>query len=85
MKFVLNTFKYGLPRDANGICNSLTRIHPTSFDELLSRVNEFTRVEDDEIAVSGSADHRKGNGGGNGNGKFDRSKRKRNEDFSIVT
>ena len=56
MKFALNTFKYGLPRDSNGIYNSLTRVPPTSFDELLSRVNEFARVEDDQIATSGSAE-----------------------------
>ena len=28
MKFDLNTFKYGLPRDSNGIYNSLTKIPP---------------------------------------------------------
>ena len=46
-------------------------------------MNEFPRVEDDEIVVSCSTDHRKENGGGNEgnrNGKFNRSKRKRNED-----
>ena len=66
----------------------MTRVPPTPFDELLSRVNEFASVEDDEIAVSGSAEHKKGNGEGNEgncNGKFYRTKRKRKEDYSIVS
>ena len=84
MKFALNTFKYGLPRDSNVVYNSLTRIPRTSFDELLSRVDEFARVEDDEIVASGSAEHNKGNKG-NGNGKFDRTNRKRKDDYNIVS
>lgn len=52
LKFALNTFKCGFPRDNSGIYNSLTRIPPHTFDELLSRINEYARVEDDEIATN---------------------------------
>ena len=88
MKFALNTFKYGLPRDNNGIYNSFTRVPPYTFDELLSRVNDFIRVDDDEIAAFGYAKQKRGNGehnGGNGNGKFDKTKRKRKEYYNIVS
>ena len=64
---------YGLPRDSNVIYNSLMRVPPYTFDELLSRVNEFAGMEDDEIAVSSFAEQKRGNRGGNrgnGNGKF---------------
>lgn len=37
LKFALDTFKYGLPKDRNGIYNSLTRVPPYTFKELLSR------------------------------------------------
>lgn len=51
-RFALNTFKYGLPKDNHGIYNSLTRVPPYTFDELLLRVNEYARVEDDEMATT---------------------------------
>lgn len=47
----MNTFKYGLPKDSNDIYNSLTRVPPHTFYELLSRVKDYARVEDDAIAV----------------------------------
>lgn len=72
LKFALNTFKCGLPRDNNGIYNSLTTISFYTFDELLSRINEYACVEDDEIAANGGDDRR------GGHGKFDNSKSKRN-------
>ena len=43
--FAINTFKMGLLKDENGIYNALTRQPPITFDELLSRVNEYARVE----------------------------------------
>lgn len=55
-RFALNTFKYGLPGYTNGIYNSLTRVILYTFDELLSRVNEYAKMEDDEIAASGPAE-----------------------------
>lgn len=76
--FALNTFKYGLLRDTNGIYNSLTRVPPYNFDEFLLRVNECVRVEDDELAIIRPAEEKKGD-----NGKFDGSKRK--EDFNKVS
>lgn len=85
MKFAHNTFKYGLPKDNNGIYNSLTRVPLYTFDELLSRVNEYARMEDDKMATSGVAEERRGGNGGNGSGKFDKSKRKRKEDYSKVS
>lgn len=39
------------PEDSNGIYNNLTRVLPHTFDQLLSRVNKYARVEDDEMAV----------------------------------
>ena len=59
IKFALNTFKYGLPKDSNGIYNSLMKVPPYTFDELLSRVNEYARVEEDEMATTGTAEQRK--------------------------
>lgn len=46
------------------------------FDELLSRVNKYVRVEADEMATFSMAGERIGSSGGNDNGKFDKSKRK---------
>ena len=76
----MNTFKYGLPRDINGIYNSLTKVPPNTFDELLSRVNKYARVEDDKLAMTRPTDEKKG-----GNGKFYGSKRKRKENFNKVS
>ena len=70
LKFAINTFKYGLSKDTNGIYNSLTG--PYTFGELFSRVNEYVRVEDDELKTSEHAEERKGS-----NGKFDKTKRER--------
>ena len=50
---LLKTFKYGLPKNNNGIYNSLMRVQPFTFDELLSMVNEYLKVKDDEVATSG--------------------------------
>lgn len=47
-KFSLNTLKSGLPYDKDIIQNSLTRLPPHTFDQLLARVNEYARVEDDK-------------------------------------
>ena len=49
LRFALNTFKLALPKDENRIYNALTRQPPTTFDELLSRVNEYTKFEDDDV------------------------------------
>lgn len=65
-RFALNTFKYGLPKDTDDIYNSLTRVPPYTFNELLSRVNEFAKVKDDELDVMGPAEKKRRN-----NGKFD--------------
>ena len=80
----MNTFKYGLPKDNNGIYNSLTRVSPFTFDELLSWVNEYARVEDDEVAISGVAEHNRGNSGGTSREKFKKFKRKRKDDNIVV-
>lgn len=84
----MNTFKYGLPGDNNGIYNSLTRVLPYTFDELLSKANGFSRVEDDEIETSGIFEQIKRKGRGNGNssgGKFDKSKIKIKEYYSTIS
>lgn len=73
LKFVLNTFKYGLPRTNNGIYNSFNIIPPYTFDELLSWINEYACVVDDEITTN-VGNNRKG-----GFGKFDNLKGKRKE------
>ena len=72
-----------MPKDNNGIYNSLTKVPPYNIDELFSRVNEYARVEDNEMATSGVVEKRKGGNGANG--KFDKFKRKRKEDFSKVS
>ncbi|KAM7502432.1 hypothetical protein LguiB_001336 [Lonicera macranthoides] len=51
-RFALSTFKFGLPYDGNGIYNDLTRRPPKTFNDLLARVDEFSRVEDDDKAMS---------------------------------
>lgn len=79
LKFNLNTFKCGLPSDNSGIYNSLTKFPPYTFDELLSRINEYARVEDNEIAQM------VGMKGRCWNGKFDNSKRKRTEELNKVS
>lgn len=56
----MNTFKYGLPRNTNGIYNSLTRVPDYTFDELLSRVNEYVKVEDDEQFVTAPTKEKRG-------------------------
>ena len=78
----------GLPKDENGIYNALTRQPPTTFDELLSRVNEYARVEDGEVAEQGAAagKGKVSNGGAGGsNGKFDKSKWNRKEGNNIIS
>ena len=47
---------------------------------MLSRVNKYTRVEDDEMNSAAPAEEKKGNGG-----KFDKSKRKRKEENNTVS
>lgn len=69
----------GLPKDTNGIYNSLTRIPSYSFNELLSRVNEYAMVEDDELVTFGPVGEKK-----RGNDNFDNTKRKK-KDFSKVS
>lgn len=87
LQFALNTFKYGLPKDNSCIYNSLTRVLPQTFDELLSKINKFARVEDDELVVGdGEKQGNNNKNGGNGNaGKFGKLKRKRKEDLSEVS
>ena len=58
LKFALNIFKCGLSRENNGIYNSLSKIPPYTFYELLSRINEYSRVEDDGITANGGDDKR---------------------------
>lgn len=79
MRFALSTFKYSLPKDNNGIYNSLTKVPPYTFDELLSR------VEDDEVATSGVAEQNRGSNGSNNNSKFNKSKRKIKDEFNVVS
>ena len=38
--------------DRDGIYNDLMRRPPKDFDDLLSRIDEFARVEDDELAAN---------------------------------
>ena len=79
LKFALNTFKSGLSYDKDVIYNSLTRLPPHTFDQLLARVNEYASVEDNEaIAIRA---HESAKGGG---GKFDNSKRKIKEENNKV-
>lgn len=54
-------------------------------------VNEYTRVKDDELSTAGMGEGKmQGNNGGNGgneginSGKFDKLKKKRKENFSVV-
>lgn len=54
-----------MPNDSNGIYNSLTRVPPNTFDEWISRVNEYTKVKDDEMATSGVLEEGIGGNGGN--------------------
>lgn len=86
LRFALNTFKMGLPKDDNMIYNALTRQPPTTFDKFLSRVNEYARVRNDDTVdqgvVAGKAKVKNNKGGGS-NGKFDKSKRRRMEDYNI--
>ena len=79
-KFAVNTCKYGLQKDKDSIYNSLTRLPPYTFDDLVSRVNEYARVEDDEMNSTGPAEEKKGNGG-----KFDKSKRKMREENNTIS
>lgn len=60
----------------------MTRVPPYTFNELLSRVNEYTRVEDNKMVTSGVVEEiRESN---RGNNKFDKLKRIRKKDFSKV-
>lgn len=52
----------------------LTRQPPYTFDDLLSRVNKYAKVEDDEMSTTGAAEEKKGN-----DGNIDNSMRKRME------
>lgn len=70
-------------RDNNGIYDSLKKVPSYTFDEFLSRVNEYDKVEDDEMATSSVAEEKRECN--RGNGKFDKMKRKRKEDFSKVS
>lgn len=47
LKFTVGTFKFGLPWDSNDIYNDL----PRTFDDLLARVDEFSKVDDDDRAA----------------------------------
>lgn len=45
---------------------------PYTFDELLSKVNEYVKVEDNEVATFNMAEKKIGGSGSNDdNGKFD--------------
>lgn len=52
---------------------------------MLSRVNEYARVKDDEMVTSGAAEEKRGNTMGSGSGKYDKSKRNIREDFRKVS
>lgn len=41
----ISPFKFGLPWDSNGIYNDLMHNPPKTFNDFLSRVDEFSRVE----------------------------------------
>lgn len=85
MRFALNNFKYGLPKNNNGIYNPLTRVPPYTFGDLLQRINEYVRVEYDEMATFvGAEGNKKGNCENEG-GCFDKSKRKINEKSAKVS
>ncbi|KAM7503881.1 hypothetical protein LguiB_002785 [Lonicera macranthoides] len=47
-----NTFKFGLPWDSNGVYNDLNRRPPRTFDDILARINEFSRAEDNDQAAN---------------------------------
>ena len=55
LRFAVSTLKIGLPWDGNGIYNDLTRHQPKSFDDLLTRIDEFSRVDDDDRAANMSS------------------------------
>lgn len=71
----MNTLKSGLPYDKDGIYNSLTRLPPHTFDQLLARVNEYAIVEDDEALTARALNRAEGGSGK----KFDNPKRKRTD------
>ena len=54
LRFAVSTFKFGLPWDNNDIYNDLTRRPPKSFDNLLTRIDEFSKVEDGDRAANRS-------------------------------
>lgn len=79
LRFPLNIFKYDLPCGDNGVYNSLTIVSPYTIDKLMSRIDKYALVEDDEIATARRNDERKC-----GNKKFDNSKRKMKEELNKV-
>ena len=54
LRFAVSTFKFGLPWDNNNIYNDLTRRPPKGFDDLLARIDEISRVEDNDRVANRS-------------------------------
>lgn len=52
LRFTITTFKFSLLWDSNDIYNDLTRRPLKTFDDLLTRVDKFLRVEDDDRAAN---------------------------------
>lgn len=85
-------FKFGLLWDNNGIYNDLTRRSPKTFDDLLTRVDGFSRVEDDDRATNRKNPKRKrgndrrkdGNGKKNKRDNREGKKKVRSEPFIAV-
>ena len=48
LKFTVSAFKFGMSCDDIGIYNDHTRHPPKTFNDLLARIDEFLRVEDDD-------------------------------------
>lgn len=72
--------------DCDGIYNVLTRRPPKTFDDLLAKINEFARVEDD-YSTSNMANY-KGDRGNNKRQKGSSKKNKKeekNDDWKLST
>lgn len=51
-EFAISTFKYRLPWNRDGIYIDLTIRPPKTFDDLLTRIDEFARIEDSDLAIN---------------------------------
>ena len=50
----MNTFKMGLPEDSE-LLESLTRRPPEDMRQLMRRIEEYKRLEDDQLQSKGKA------------------------------